>query len=216
MTGQELIDLLVQITDEEHDEEDALRLLNWAKDKIEGSKEWHFLTIRDATLTWAVSDTYETEKTIPSTMLTVYSVTPSSYYTPFDPIPFEDIQRWRDLSGMYTIDELNRKLRMMGTTGEARTLTLIGNKKTDDLTTSNSPTWPSRYHRIIAIEAACIFLGIDSDDVNINIGTLTGAQLREMKSDMNAWDVNNKLRAMNYSTLGRNSNSTGQNRIDTE
>ena len=199
MTGTEVIEMFENIIDDEPDAEFEVDLLNLAKDEIESEREWEYLKTIDTSITWATSDVYTTQHSLPSGFLTPISVYVAGRIHPWVAIPMEHRERFKDLYGRYFIDHLQAKIHFTGVTSQARTITLCYIKSTSDLTISTSWAFPSKFHKMLAFKMAELYQqGVDVDDLSARMGQKNFQQYLVLRRAMEQWDATLKMASMNY------------------
>ena len=199
MTGQEILDLFAQIIGEEGDSPIdsafAYQLMNIAKNQIEDWTEFEYLKKK-----WTISGT-----TLPTDFKTPLKIT--SYKTI---IPFRSFEDYELYSDGYYINYANSTINLVSNTySPTPILTYIYN--TDDLTSSASPAFPTRFHPLLAYQMAFIYqAGIDGDDLNFKMSAIHIQQYELLKKLMLGWDAKLKEKNMGditeydprYSDLG--------------
>ena len=170
-------------------------------------RPWRFLLKLDTSLTAQSSDTWETQKSLPSDFgrdkkLNVGNGAGSEYL----PIPFERMIEYKSTSRRYAIDMLNLKLRLMGSVSSAQTINLFYFyfPTTLDTTQAESASvivWPTRFQALLAYDmAALYFAGIDADDVTHRMSPAQRLAAKELADAMIQWDNSLMLRAMDHSS----------------
>jgi len=204
MTGQNLKTFLESLIDKVIDDDLALNLINTAKDKAEGERNWEFLKKSGSPTpsTTTIGGTYTTAYTLPTDFgheIKIY-VGDNEVF----PITQEEAIRYKGIDRRYFIDMANKYLYFTGTIATSETITIIYVIFTDDLTLLTSPVWPARFQKIIAYEAAQIYLsGIDTDDLSARMYPFLKQQGDLLKDNMIEWDMNRKLKAIDNSSAYR-------------
>ena len=186
MTGTELITLLESFVDDELDQDTALALLNNAKDKLESERDWSFLK------TSSSSSATTAAITLPSN----YSRTIAIYVgtTPYLQIPFEQQRLFVGSGGHWYLDLASNALYLTGS-NLSGTMYHYYIKKTDDLTTSTEPVWPSRFHKLLAFDAAELYYAVDGGDRGRSWDDKFALQRELIRRSMVDWDVRLQARA---------------------
>lgn len=171
------------------------------------SRPWRMLLKLDSSLTAQSSDTWETEKSLPSDFgrdkkLNVGTGTGGEYL----PIPFERILEYKSTTRRYAIDMVNLKLRLMGAVSAALTIYLHYFYVPTTLSASNKESataivWPARFQPLLAYDmAALYFAGVDADEVTRQMSPAQRLAAKELADAMIQWDNNLWLRAMDHSS----------------
>lgn len=181
MNGQDLIDFFSNLIDQSGsnpmDSDFSLQLLNIAKTKLEEEKDWQYLKKKVS-----LSGTAGASTTLPTDFNRPIKI--SSNQTPVPLVPWDNYELWTD--GFYV--DIN-----------SNTIVAIGNYNTTpimtyksfspDITLATSPSFPSRFHALLAYEMTDIYLsGIDGDQLNIELSTYHRNQYQLLKSAMFSWD----------------------------
>ena len=204
MTGSEIKTKIEALIDKAIDDDLALDLINTAKDKLEGERDWEFLkkSGNPTPSTTTVGGTYTTAYTLPIDFgheIKIY-VGDNEVF----PITQEEAIRYKGIDRRYFIDMANKYLYFTGTIAESKTITIVYTIFTDDLTLATSPVWPARFQKIIAYEGAQIYLsGIDTDDLSARMYPFLKQQGDLLKDTMIREDMERKLKALDGSTAIR-------------
>jgi hypothetical protein len=182
MTGQELKTFVETIVDSNIDDEAFLVLLNTAKDKLEGERDWSFLQVLDSSQS-ATSSAIPLPTTIP------YSRTLSLYVgsIPYHQIPFEQSKMLANSAQRWYLDLRNSCYYILG--NAQGTINHFYIWKTPDLTLATSPVFDSRYHKILAFECAELFYALDGGERGRSWDDKWAIQKRVLKNAMVDWDV---------------------------
>jgi len=205
MTGSEIKTKIEALIDKAIDDDLALDLINTAKDKLEGERDWEFLkkSGNPTPSTTTVGGTYTTAYTLPIDFgheIKIY-VGDNEVF----PITQEEAIRYKGIDRRYFIDMANKYLYFTGTIATSETITIIYTIFTDDLTLTTSPVWPARFQKIIAHDGAQIYLsGIDTDDLSARMYPFLKQQGDLLKDTMIREDMERKLKALDGSTATRN------------
>ena len=169
MTAKQIIDFFKQLVDDESiSDELGLNLINSVKTIIEEERNWRMLLTRDTSLSFLTSESYADAKALPSGFSVEHKiklVDSSNDEDEYHPVDYVDILQYKDVSGRYAIDYANDNLYICGMVGNNKTIHLSYFGVTDELlATTESPTWPTRFHKLIAYKMAEIWLeGVDAD-----------------------------------------------------
>jgi hypothetical protein len=214
MTGQEIKTKIETLIDKTIDDDLALDLINTAKDEIEGERDWEFLkkSGNPTPSTTTIGGTYTTAYTLPSDFAHEIKIYVGD--TEVFPITQEEAIMYKGNDKRYFIDMANKYLYFTGTIGTSETITIIYIAFTADLTLATSPSWDARFKKIIAYEAAQLYLsGLDTDDLSARMYPFIKAQGDKLKDNMIAWDAERKLKAIDNSTTFRPTGITYQDNI---
>ncbi len=169
MTGAEIITFFRQLVDDESiSDELGLNLLNSIKTIVEEERNWKMLLTRDTSLSFSTSENYTDAKSLPSGFSVEHNVKlvdSSNNEDEYHPVDYVDLLQYKDVSGRYAIDYANNNLYVCGTVGKDKTIYLFYFAVTDELiATAESPSWPARFHKLMAYRMAEMWLeGIDAD-----------------------------------------------------
>lgn len=187
MTTLEIIEFAEGLIDDTFDQDVALSLLNVAKDKIEGERDWEFLkkTATGSATTAAISAPADFRYT-----LSMYVGT-----QPYRQIPFEQKQLFQSSANCWYFDAGNSNLYLIGITS-GQTYYHYYIKTTDELTASVNPTWwPTRFHRLLGFELAEMYYAIDQGERGRSWDDKMALQKELLRRSMVDWDANLKRRA---------------------
>lgn len=199
MTGSQLLTFLQDLIDDTIESDFAYNLLNQAKDLIETERDWEMLIKENSSNTTTVGNTFTTAITLPTDFLNAVDIFVGDYQQL--PIPFEKQRDWKDIDRRYFIDYANTELHLCGTVGTSETIYIYYIYKTDDLTSSTSPVWPSKFHKLIAFKAAALyFAAIDADDLTRQQYIHHQIQADMLAKQMVRYDTELKLNKMGNST----------------
>lgn len=211
MNGQNLVDLITNILDDEAPNQAyILQLINLSKTIYENKRPWKFLVTLDKSMTVIGSNTYLTPFTLPANfrkMMGESSLTQGKLIL-FDgannvqyltEIPYERILDYKDLFGYFAVDYAGGKFYITGVVPGTFTIYMWYIKKTDPITLST--TWvgvDSDYHPILAFDAAAHWrLGTDYDDVNARNADDNYKMAANIYEAMSSWDAERAISAVN-------------------
>jgi hypothetical protein len=196
MTGQEMLDMLEEITDDTIDETIGLQMLNVAKNTIETERQLEICKVVDSTQTANPGDTYLTSKTLPSDFLVERELYVEGDRTPYIRVPFEQRQRFQGISRRWYADIKNGLFYLTGSVSSARTINLFYIMATPDIELATSPVWPSAFHPLIVMKAAEMKYPADAGER----GRSWDDKWRQLGKDLWRgfinWDARLKLKAM--------------------
>lgn len=198
MNGQQIIDMFNEMTDDAMDETQALIYMNMAKNIIESERDWNFNRAFDNSKSIAAGDNYLSTKALPSAFLVPRKVFIAGDLTPLILISFDERERYKDVYKRYYIDHLNGTFALCGSSGNAGSvINMYYGRKTDDITLSTSPVWPSMFHPYLAFKMAEMWAsGADADDVNYRMSKENLRISREILRSFILWDA--KIKTMEY------------------
>ncbi len=197
MTGQEIKTMTEGICDIEGEIDDTLflNLLNSAKDLVEDERPWVFLIKEDTNQTASAGDTYLTMKTLPSDLRYDYELFLGANMYSYTPILFEQRGMYKDAGWYYYIDYKNSQFALCGS-NTGGTIHLFYICATPDITLTTSPTWPDRFHRLLAYMVAGYYMmGVDADDIYARMSPENKMMAQNIKQSMVTWNTNLRLRA---------------------
>lgn len=198
MTGQQIVEMFRAIVDDQPDSDYEDNLMQHAKDLVESERDWEMLKKVDTSKTWLSSDTYLTTKALPTDFFAPRSLWVTGYDIPFRPVPLENILRFRDISGRWSLDLANNVYRLMGNTSETRTISFVYTYATAAILTATSPVWPARFHKLIPFYMAGIHQGgTDWDAISAHMSPANRGEASLTRAAMVSWDSRLKLNSMN-------------------
>lgn len=210
MNGQQCIDKFVLYTGDSLDADFSLQLVNDAKNALETELQLEITKKLNSSGSVTAGQTYTTSRSLPADFflpLTIRVGTQKIY-----PIPFESQIDYRDISGYYWIDLANDAYSLTGTQGSAQTIHFFYQRETDDLTTSTSPVWPTRFHSLIPLEMAKQYWMIDGGEKNRAWDDRFAAEYTRLKRLMIDWDAKLKLNGMDNSAYLESEAYSSENR----
>lgn len=205
MSPNSVKDFFEEIVDDSPGETITFSLMDTAYTLINENRPWEFLKKLDTSITHTTSDTWQTEKTLPTDFSRSYRAYGGDSDNEYDEVPFEEILSFKGRSNKYAIDHANSKLRFMGPAGSALTLylwylynptSLIGLSEAQKSAVTTI-VWPARFCLILAYKMAEIqFGGVDADDINRQMAPKDREAYTELKRSMVQWDNARKLKKM--------------------
>lgn len=198
LTGDQIRTMFNTITDDELDDDQFYIFLNVAKDTIEASRDWNFNRGFDSSNLVGASDNYLTTKALPSDFMAPRRVYLHNYLTPLVLIPFEQRERYKDVSKRYYIDWMNRVFAICGAASAAgQTINIYYARSSPTITATSSPVWPAAFHPLLGFKAAEMFMsGSDSDDLNARMSVQNLRLANDILKSMIAWD--SKIKTEEY------------------
>lgn len=191
MTGAELKTFAEGLLDDNvsWSDDHFYQLLNIAKTKVEELKLWQYLKkLYQQTASSSLI-------TLPSDFAEDYKVLVGT--TEYFPIAFEESTLSTSLSNRYYIDWANLQMKLLGN-NISGTLSLFYKRFTDDITFVNSPSFPARFHPLLAYYVVAIHQsGTDSDDIMARMSPANRQAAFELERAMKSWDTAIALRAQN-------------------
>lgn len=197
MTGSDLKTQAESILDGETIPTDFFyQLLNIAKTKLEEQRVWQYLKKLDSSNTASSGNNYTTGFTLPTDFAQDYKLK-VGLDTEYFPVSFEDQHVYRNSSHRYYLDIGGNKFYLLGN-GVGGTIYFFYKRFTDDLTSSTSPVFPTRFHPILAFYVAAYYqMGVDSDDVFARMSPQNRSAAQELQNAMISWDFSLSLRSQN-------------------
>lgn len=193
MTGSEIKTFAEGLLDDNVDWSDDhfYRLLNIAKTKLESMRLWQYLkklNSSNAASSLAIS--------LPSDFSEDYKVL-VGLDTEYYPVSFEEYPAYRNIAHRYYIDWSALTINLLGTVNSG-TLYLYYKKFTDDITSSTSPSFPARFHPLLAYYVVAIHQsGTDSDDIFARMAPANRQAAYELERAMISWDASIAMRMQN-------------------
>ena len=204
MNGQNILDNFKSLIDDAPSDEECLILLNIIKDMIEGDRPWRMLIKEDSSQTFGAGEDYTDSKDLPSDFFydvkLKLGIAANDDYLEYEPCAFEE-RRQSVGSQRYCVDVANSKLYILGTVSKTYTIYLYYVYKTDEITLTTSPVWPTKFQRLIPLLMAELWKsGLDSDVWNIQQALSFSKYGQILYNQMIEWDASLKLQSMNHST----------------
>lgn len=189
MTGAEIKTMAENILDGDTiDDVFFYQLLNSAKDTIEDSRPWMFLRKLNSSVTASTGNNYNTPITLPTDWRRTWKLFVGSDMQYF-PVPFDQQHLYANSPRHFVVDVASGTYYLLGTIGRADTIYHYYLKTTDDITSSTSPVWPARFHKILGFYVAgYIQMGVDSDDIFARMAPANKAEAQMALNSMEAWD----------------------------
>ena len=198
MTGAQLKTFAEELMDNNVDlsSEHFYILLNIAKAKLEEKRLWQYLKKSDSSQTAGSGNNYTSAKTLPSDFSEDYKLM-VGLDTEYFPVPFEEQYVYRNVSNRYYIDIANNSYYILGNS-KGGTIYLFYKMFTSDISSSSSPSFPSRFHPLLAYYVVAIHqLGTDTDDLFARMSPANRQAAMELEQAMKDWDNRLALRAQN-------------------
>lgn len=215
MTGNEAIDLFRRIVDDDSvDSELILDYLNTAQEELALERNWVWLTKRDVTtIDWLVADTYLTGHTTPNDFFMPVSVFVSGLDFEFIEVPFEMIERYKDISYRCSWDHRQKKLHFTGSTSQNRDVYLTYLVTPTEIAADavEIANWPeTALHKLLVYHAVMLFLGgTDADNITKVMEQRIEKQYMTLKKRAVMRDAKLRTRARGYrSSVPRRDTST--------
>lgn len=203
MDSDEIIDLFYTIVDDDElSSTVAYTLLNLAQDTLEDERDWVVLRKRDATLTHASSDTFDTEHPLPTRFKRerkVYAEYANGHLDELHPVDYEEKEVFKNSVGHYAINYGTGKIHLLGSYSESVTIVVYYIEASIDLAEGVTCVWPEKKGAVLAYQMAQIYSGgIDGDDVNFRMSENQMKEFNAIRNSMYQWDGNLQLKAMDY------------------
>lgn len=198
MTGQDIIDAFQAIIDDDLDEDQALFLMNAAKDAVEGGRDWSFNRGFDQSQSVGSNDNYLSMKVLPADFSHVRKVFLKGDINPYVMIPFEERERFKDIYKRFYIDLLNMEFAICGSQGLSNTILLYYGRSTPDITLTTSPLWPAQFHKYLPFKMAELWQsGQDGDDTNFRMSPANLRMATDLLKGFIQWDSRLKVAEYN-------------------
>lgn len=195
MTGQELIDELYAIIDDENtiSSTRALLLINTAYDRVCAKRVWHFLDSEDTSETISATRSYDlaSDFLYPRTVK-LYDSASGNFDDPLKPVPFRHRHKYEGVKGYYYIDLKNSALKLTWTpegSDIGKTLYIDYAYQPSQLTTATSPVFNRAFHMLLAYEAARMFWYSEQDEKDRSWNNELNNEYLIMFGDMVTWDT---------------------------
>lgn len=212
MNGQALLDLTTDLLGgEELNETFFLTLLNMARVKREGNRDWTWLRRKDTSISWLTSDTPATAKAVPSDFLRPIKGTLNSRPIVFlradgrkwgtaDEVALERQYDYQDAQGYFFVDHGADPKTIHFTTAAPENLTAALFYVSSGPDIGLATEWariPARYHPLLAYDVSIMYKGdVDFDDINARMARSSAGSAEALESAMVMEDERSKLSAL--------------------
>lgn len=188
MLGSDILTFFQNIVDDTIDTTVAYQLMNNAKNKIEGERDWEMLKKVDSSLS---------ASNAALALPTDYDHTVNLYVntTPYIQVSFDQKFLFQNAALRWYLDMANSNFYILGS-NISGTVNHVYIKTTPDITSSTSPVWPNKFHLLLAFEMAIIYFAIDQGLKVFSWETDWAAQYQTLKNSMIDWDVKLQKRAV--------------------
>lgn len=194
MTCDTIKTLFENLVEDSMDETLTYQLMNVAKDKIESFIDWEFLKKKDSSQTVTSSNTWTTQKSLPSDFWLPKSLFVGETDTiPYELVPFDLAQHYKNVSRKYYLDLANSKFLLTGTFSQSYTLYLNYLYATPDMATGITPVWPTKFHPILAFKMAELWFAKDQTELGRSWDSKWKKEYDEMWAAMLSWDSRIKV-----------------------
>lgn len=183
MTGTQLKEFVDALLEDSMDEDLFLNLVNAAKDKIEGERDWAMLKAFDSSQS-ATSSAIALPALYSRTIQGMLYVGTIPYFQ----IPFEQKHLFQNSSNRWYIDFANYEFFLLGT-NMAGTINHPYIMTTPEITMSTSPVWPTRFHKLLAYEVAELYYAVDQGDRVRSWDDKWNVQKQLFRLSMIDWDT---------------------------
>jgi hypothetical protein len=172
-------------------------VLNAMKNKVEDERPWMFLRALDSSQTATTGNNSTTSRALPTAWRNTYKLLVGDD-TQYFQVPFDMQHQYRNHGRYFVVDVANSTYYLLGNVGKADTIYHYYVKTTDDITSTTSPVWPTRFHHILAYEVAgYVQVGQDADDIFARMAPENKAQANMLLDSMRMWDTRLQLQAQN-------------------
>lgn len=207
MNGAELKTFTESIMDDNIDETFFYQVLNIVKTIREESRPWEYLKKLDSSISVTSGQTYTTSRALQDDFARpyrLYLVDSNKNQDELFGVPFEDQHLHNDTYGYFWIDVANDLMYLTGTQTKDTTLYHYYIKKTDEITSSTSPVFPSRFHAILGFDVAAYLMGgVDADTMYEVMSDKNKLIAEQLSMAMEDWDDQLKMKAINHSLQPR-------------
>ncbi len=203
MTGSDILSMAETLVDETISETIAYQLINNKINEIESEREWSFLREIDTSLSALSTDTYATAKALPADCAVIKKLEVGS--REYRPLPLKEFDDYKEITGYYFTD--GNYFYLSGTVPETKDIRISYQKFSTEITSSTSPSFPSRFHKMFAFFLAADFYIMDAGEKNMSWHNEWNARGEMLLSQMRLQDAKilanegNTLRAMNINYI---------------
>lgn len=187
MNGLQLKEFFEGLIDNETlDTDFTYSLMNFVKDKVEMMRDWEFLKKIDETNSgtgW---------QTLPTDFLSPVWLFIGSETIPYGQIPFEQLPSFNS-GNNWVIDWRNSRYKILNSNTGTHKMVYLAS--TDDLTATTSPSWPTKFHKVISTLMAELYPVIDGAGKGESWDVKWEKVGKEALVGMIMWDENIKKRA---------------------
>lgn len=200
MTGLELKTFTEGLIDDTIEDTLFYQLLNVAKDNVEGSKDWMYLKKEDSSSTSNSGDTYLTMQNLASDFRKVLKVFVGTDSWEHFGVPFEERIKYKDSQGKFYLDIANSQYAIIGAPASSKTIYMYYIYQTDDITSTTSPVFPSRFHPILGYMVAGYYTaGVDADDIYARMSPEHKLAASMLLDRMQRWDDDLQIKSVDMS-----------------
>lgn len=197
LTGAEIITKFTNEVEDELDTGYMYQLLNDAKDEIESLLVWEWLK-KEHTFTRNSGDTIDTTYALPTptggTFYIPISVFDTSYLE-YNLIPIEQKMLYFNANYSFYIDYQAQVMHFTGICGGTTTMHLFYQMFSDDITSTTSWAFPSKFHSILPLKMAQMYYAADGGEKSMAWDDRWGKYYEDKLGQMVLWDSQLKLRA---------------------
>lgn len=175
------------LIDDTLDSDLEFQLLNDAKNRVEGERDWSMLKKLDSS---------QSATTSALTLPTDYSRTLAMYVNnqPYMQIPFEQKALLAFSALSWYLDYANNCFYLLGSNING-TVNHYYIRATPDVVAATSPVWPSRFHALIAYHMAELYFAVDQGDRSRSWDDKRSTQKALLRLSMVDWDTAMQRRA---------------------
>ena len=223
MSPDDVVALFNTMVDDAPDVDEAFALMDAAYTMRNESRIWTFLLKLDSSITHSSSDTWQTQKTLPTDFEEPYRLNLGAGDNEYDGVPYEQILRWIGSANKYSIDYQGNTLRFTGPgSGQTAYLwykygptSLIGLTDVQKAATGTI-VWPKRFCSLLAFDMAAMHQGgIEADEITRQqVPYLNDAHKRLFNAMVN-WDNRRRMKMFdNSASPRRNERNTPADVVD--
>lgn len=215
MSPESIIEFYEGLIDDTQDPDIEYGLMDAAYTKRNELRTWAMLMKLDSSISHSPSDTWQTEKSLPTDFGSTFKLFGGASDNEYDAVPFVNLIRYKDSPNAYTIDLVNNKMRLTGSVTTALTMyhyyqyvpTSLFGLSEEQKQSTTTIVWPARFHRLLAYDMASLqFGGIDADETTRKMEPAMLREARALQSAMISWDNRNFLKLMGESSSPRHVN----------
>lgn len=190
LVGSEIIEFFETIVEDSLDETAAYILMNNAKNKVEGEREWEILKKFDSS-----QSASSAAKNLPDDFDRPIDGIIYVNAQPYIQVPFEQQRLMQNSALRWYLDMRQSKYYLLGS-NLSGTIYFPYIYQTDDIAEGTSPVWPAKYHPLIAFEMAELFFAIDQGERPLAWDDKWAVQHQLLKNSMLTWDVKLQKRSI--------------------
>lgn len=172
LTGEQIKELFYDIVDDDELSDDTVyKLMNSADTQLANERDWMWLRAKDTSIQHTTSQNYQTGHDLPEKFKkdrNVYVMSATGTPQEVFPVPYDQIETYRDEPRRYAVDYANNKIYFTGIYQNDMTVILNYVKYAETLEDDVEAVWPDG--AILAFKMAKNYSGgMDGDEVNFRM-----------------------------------------------